>query len=148
MQGSSQGTAWSHLFDSDSYSGSIMWALVRGQAAEPWHSEGAGWRARAVVFLPVLLWTSGMGQPRGGTRAPAGGQTEREPLVWTEHSWHMEPQACKHFPLLDHAECCPAWGRERSTGPEATLREEFILFPAGGPVGMFPRHPEPLFLSL
>lgn len=148
MQGSSQGTAWSHLFDSDSYSGSVMWALVRGQATEPWHSEGAGWRARAVVFLPVLLWTSGTGQPWGGTRAPAGGQTEREPLVWTEHSWRMEPQARKRFLLLDHAECCPAWGRERSTGPEATLREEFILFPAGGPVGMFPRHPEPLFLSL
>ena len=73
-QGSSQGTAWPHLFNSDSYSGSVMWALVRGQAAEPWHSEGAGWRARAVVFPPVLLWTSGMGRPRGGTRAPAGGR--------------------------------------------------------------------------
>ena len=136
-QGSSQGTAWSHLFNSDSYSGSVMWALVRGQATEPWHSEGAGWRARAVVFPPVLLWTSGMGRPRGGTRAPAGGQTEREPLVWTERSWRMEPQACKRFPLLDPAECCQAWGRERSTGPKATLQGESILFPLGAPLARF-----------
>lgn len=62
-----------------------MWAGLRGQATEPWHSEGAGWRARAVVLLLVLLWTGRMRRPWGGTRGPTGGQTGREPLVWTDH---------------------------------------------------------------
>lgn len=30
-----------------------------------------------------------------------GGQTGREPLVWTDHVSQMELQPCDHFPLLD-----------------------------------------------
>ena len=40
-----------------------MWAGMRGQATEPWHGEGVGWRARVVVLLLVLLWTGSMGRP-------------------------------------------------------------------------------------
>lgn len=94
-------------------------------AVDQWHGEAMGWN---------------QGPSCRADREGAAG-LDRAQLA-------HEPQARKRFPLFDHAECCQAWGRERSTGPEATLREEFILFPAEGPVGTFPHHPEPLFLSL
>lgn len=45
---------------------------LHGQATEPWHSESAGWRVRAVV----LLWTGGLGGHWGGTRGPSCGELE------------------------------------------------------------------------
>lgn len=61
IQGSSRGTVRSHLFDRDSYSRRIMWAWQCGQATESWHSESAGWGARAGASQ----WTGGLGQPSG-----------------------------------------------------------------------------------
>ena len=72
--------------------GPRAWPSRRALAQRGCRVEG-----QAVVFLPVLLWTSGMGRPWAGTRAPAAGQTEREPLVWTEHSWHMNHRPVSVF---------------------------------------------------
>lgn len=78
---------------------------TRSQATEPWHSEGAGGRARGSGLPLVLLWTGCMEQPLGWNRGRGllgiGGRTRREPQVWTDDISHTEPQPHVCFPLLD-----------------------------------------------
>lgn len=69
--GSSRGTVWSHLFDSNGYSRIIMWA-VTGMAKPqfPGTVRVAVGRARVVVLLLSLLWTSCQEQPSGWKLGP------------------------------------------------------------------------------
>lgn len=66
------------------------------------------------------------GNPSGWNRGPklwvAGGQTGREPLVWTDLMEQMELQPWDRFPLLDHAKCFQAWGLGRRAALEVNSR--------------------------
>lgn len=146
MQGH-QGTAWSHLFDSDSYSGSIMWALVVAKPQSP-GTVRVGWRP-GPWFLPVLLWTSGTRSSHRVEPGLAGGQTEGSRWFGqsTAGTWNHRPVA---FSTARPRWCCPAWGRgeEHRAGKQPSGRSS-SLFPAGGPRGhVSSPPPEPLFLSL
>ena len=112
--------------------GPRAWPSRRALAQRGCRVEGQG-----RGFSACLAVDQRHGAAAGRNQGPSWRQTEREPLVWTERSWRMEPQGCKRFPLLDPAECCQAWGRERSTGPKATLQGESILFPLGAPWARF-----------